>query len=154
MANEIKEKFGTSQAFTMAIASLASSTLGVGWQATYIDNSTTRYKRIYVLLKIKQGTSPTGNRFVYVYGLRGDGTIRDDGAGASSASWTRQNAMELGVMANKASPSTGDLLYGVFVFDNPGPEWAIGIVHDTGVALDSTEGNHDYNWVGANPEVQ
>lgn len=154
MANEIKEKYSASAGFTITLASLASSTSGVGRQSTLIDNSTTKYKRIIVYLKIKQGTSPTGNRFVYVYGIRGDGTIRDDAAGASDAAFTRLNTMELGVLANKASPSTGDLLTGSFVFENPGPEWGIAVVHDTGVNLDSTEGNHDYNWVGVLPEVQ
>lgn len=154
MANEIKEKYSASAGFTITLASLASSTSGVGRQSTLIDNSATKYKRIIVYIKVKQGTSPTGNRFVYVYGIRGDGTIRDDAAGASDAAFTRLNAMELGVLANKASPATGDLLTGSFVFENPGPEWGIAIVHDTGVNLDSTEGNHDYNWVGVLPEVQ
>lgn len=154
MANEIKEKYSDSAAFTLTLASLASSTVGVGRQSTLISNTTTRYKRIIVYLKIKQGTSPTGSRFVYVYGIRGDGTIRDDAAGASDAGFTRLNAVELGVLGNKSSPSTGDLLTGSFVFENPGPEWGIAVVHDTGVGLDSTEGNHAYSWVGVLPEVQ
>ncbi len=154
MANEIKEKFSASAGFTLSLAALATSTAGVGRQSTLIDNSTTKYKRIIVYLKVKQGTSPTGNRAVYVYGIRGDGTIRSDGAGASDAGITILNAQLIGVMANKASPSTGDLLYGDFVLEDPGPEWGIAIVHDTGVNLDSTEGNHDYNWVGVLPEVQ
>lgn len=154
MANEIKEKFSTPAGFTITLASLASSTAGVGRQSTLIDNSTTRYRKVIVYLKVKQGTSPTGSRFVYVYGIRGDGTIRSDGAGASDAAFTRLNAVELGVLINKSSPATGDVLTGEFVFENPGPEWGIAIVHDTNVNLDSTEGNHDYNWVGVNPEVQ
>lgn len=154
MANEIKEKFSASSGFTITLASLATSTVGVGRQSTLIDNSTTRYNKIIVYLKVKQGTSPTGSRFVYVYGIRGDGTIRDDSAGASDAAFTRLNVVELGTLGNKASPSTGDVLSGSFVFMNPGPEWGIAVVHDTGVNLDSTEGNHDYNWVGVLPEVQ
>lgn len=154
MANEIKEKFSTPAGFTITLASLASSTAGVGRQSTLIDNSTTRYRKVIVYLKVKQGTSPTGSRFVYVYGIRGDGTIRSDGAGASDAAFTRLNAVELGVLINKSSPATGDVLTGEFVFENPGPEWGIAIVHDTNANLDSTEGNHDYNWVGVNPEVQ
>lgn len=154
MANEIKEKYSASAGFTLTLASLASSTAGVGRQSTLIDNSTSRYQKVIVYVKIKQGTSPTGNRGVYIYGIRSDGTIRSDGAGASDAGLTVLNAPLLGSLLNKSSPSTGDLLYGEFVFENPGPEWGIAIVHDTGVNLDSTEGNHDYNWVGVNPEVQ
>ncbi|MBK7338516.1 MAG: hypothetical protein IPJ00_21240 [Saprospirales bacterium] len=133
---------------------MASSTAGVGRQSTLINNATTRYRRVIVYLNIKQGASPTGGRFLYVYGIRGDGTIRSDGAGASDAAFTRLNAVELGVLANKASPSTGDLLTGEFVFENPGPEWGIAIVHDIVASLDGTEGNHAYTWVGVNPEVQ
>ena len=154
MANEIKEKFSASAGLTITLASLASSTAGVGRQSAIVNNATDRYRKVIIYLKIKQGTSPTGNRFVYVYGIRSDGTLRSDAAGTGDAAWTRQNAVELGVMANKSSPATGDVLYGEFVFENPGPEWAIGIVHDTVASLDGTEGNHGYNWVGVNPEVQ
>ena len=154
MANEIQEKFSASAAITISLASLASSTTGVGRQSTIISNATTKYSKVIVYLKVKQGTSPTGNRGVYVYGIRSDGTIRTDGAGASDAGLTVLNAPLLGTMVNKSSPSTGDLLYGEFVFYDPGPEWGIAIVHDTAVNLDSTEGNHDYNWVGVLPEVQ
>ena len=48
----------------------------------------------------------------------------------------------------------GDLIDGVAVIENPGPRWGIGIVHDTGVNLDSTGGNHYLYWVGVYPEVQ
>lgn len=154
MANEIKEKFSASTGFTITLASLASSTDGVGRQSTLIDNSTTRYPTVLVYLKVKQGSSPTGNRGVYVYGIRGDGTLRSDGAGASDAGITVLNAPLLGTLINKPSPASGDVLYGEFVFYDPGPEWGIAVVHDTAVNLDSTEGNHDYNWIGVLPEVQ
>lgn len=154
MANAIKEKYSSSAGFTISLAGLASSTAGVGRQSTLIDNSTTGYKRILIYLKLKLGTSPTGNRSAFVYAIRGDGTLRSDGAGASDAALTVLNAQPLGIMANKASPSTGDLLYGEFVLEDPGPEWGIAIVHNTGVNLDADEGDHDYNWVGVLPEVQ
>lgn len=154
MANEIREKFTSPASLTLTLASLGSSTAGVGRQSTLVDNSTTGHKRIYIFLKVKQGTSPTGNRGVYVYAIRGNGTIRSDQAGASDGALTVTNAQLLGVMRNAASPSTGDVLQGDIIFDDPGREWGICVVHDTGVALDSTEGNHAYSWVGDLPEVQ
>lgn len=154
MANEIKAKFSSATAFTITLASLGSSTGGVGRQSTMIDNSTNRYQAVIVYLKVKLGTSPTGSRAVYVYGIRSDGADRSDGAGASDNAITILNAPILGVMQDKSSPSTGDLLYGEFVFTDPGPEWGIAVVHDTGVNLDSTEANHYYKWVGVNPEIQ
>lgn len=157
MANEIKSLFGSSTAFTLTLASLATSTAGVGRQSTIVDNTTNRYQRVLVFLKVKQGTSPTSSRAVYVYLIRDDnnGTNhRSDGAGASDAALTVLNAPLIGVMRNKAAAATGDLVYGEFIVDEPGPKWGIAIVHDTGVNLDSTEGSHWYRYTGFNPEVQ
>lgn len=154
MPTEIKPLFGSPTAFTITLASLASSTAGAGRQSTLVDNSTTRYGRLLVFVKLKQGTSPTGNRGAQVYLLRGDGTNRDDGAGASDAALTVLNSQLIGMLVNKSSPATGDVLQGWFIVEEPGKEFGIAIVHDTGVALDSTGGNHLSQYIGINPEVQ
>jgi hypothetical protein len=158
MPNEVKEKFSAAAALTISLASLASSSVGVGRQSTVVDNSTSRYGRILLYVKVKQGTSPTSARGVYVWGIRSDGAgspQRTDGAGASDAAFTAVAAQLLGILPNKATgAATGDNVIGEVIFDNPGPGWAIAISHDTGVALDSTGGNHVVNWVGVNPEIQ
>lgn len=154
MPTEIKPLFGSPTAFTITLASLASSTAGAGRQSTLVDNSTTRYGRLLVFVKLRQGTSPTGNRGAQVYLLRGDGTNRDDGAGASDAALTVLNSQLIGMLVNKSSPATGDVLQGWFIVEEPGKEFGIAIVHDTGVALDSTGGNHLAQYIGINPEVQ
>lgn len=154
MANEVKEKFGSRTALTITLASLATGS--AGRQSDFVDNSTARYGKLLLFLKIKQGTSPTSARGVYVYGLRYDGTgSRTDGAGASDAALTPVAAERIGYLPNKASgAATGDDIIGEIVWENPGPNWAIAITHDTGVALDSTGGNHYVAYVGVNPEVQ
>lgn len=154
MPNAILSKFATRATLTISLNSLATSTAGVGRQSTLVDNSATRYSRIILSASIKLGTSPTGNRAVYVYLIRGNGTERADGAGPTDAGITVVNAELLGVMASKSSPATGDVLVGAFLIEEPGPEWGIAIVHDTGVNLDSTGGNHVLSYVGVNPEVQ
>jgi hypothetical protein len=157
MANEIKDKFSSSTAFTITLASLATSVVGVGRQSDIVDNSVTRYQDVLVYAKIKQGTSPTGSRSVYVYAIRSDANAtphRSDAAGASDAGITILNAELIGVMRNKASPTTGDDLYGEFMLSRPGPGFGIAIVHDTAVNLDSTGSNHWVRWIGLNPEVQ
>jgi len=158
MANEIKDKYSVSAALVVTLASLASSSSGVGRQSTLIDNSTARYQALLILVKLTQGTSPTGNKGAYVYLIRDDKDAttphRTDGAGASDAALTVQNAILIGVMQNKASPSTGDVLYGEFLVERPGPQWGIAIVHDTGVALNSTAANHWVRYIGLDPEVQ
>lgn len=155
--SEIMEKFGSSTALTITLASLASSAAGVGRQSTIVDNTTNRYRDVLLYIKIKQGTSPTGSRSVKVYGIRDDNNAtnhRTDGAGAIDAGLTVLNAPLIGVGMNKSSPATGDLIYIECLFHRPGPKWGIAIVHDTGVALDATGGNHWARYVGINPENQ
>lgn len=158
MANKILPFFDTEASLTITLASLASSTAGVGRQSTMVDNSTLRYKRVRVFIKIKLGTSPTSAKGVYVYALRGDKNAtphRTDGAGASDAALTVLNAPILGVLGDKSSgAATGDVLQGEFILEDPGPEWGIAIVHDTGVALDATAGNHWARYTGEEPEIQ
>lgn len=157
MANAIKPLHSSVSALTITLASLATSTAGVGRQSTIVDNTTTRYKRIQLSVSIKQGTSPTGNKGIFVYLLRSnnDGTaIIDDAGGASDAAHTVLSAPLIGTLINKASPATGDVLSRNFLIEDPGPKWAISINHNTGVNLDSTGSNHVVSWIGIVDEVQ
>jgi hypothetical protein len=156
----IKDLLASDAALTITLASLASSTAGVGRQSTIVDNTTNRYPRVVVYYKIKLGTSPTSARAVYFYLIRSDadGTTkhRDGAAGASDAAWTATpDLIPAWVAADKASgAATGDVLQGSFTIDTPGPEWGVGVVHDTGVNLDSTGSNHWLRYVGVTPEAQ
>lgn len=150
MANEIKSKLSSSAGLTITLASLASSTAGVGRQSTIVDNSSTLYKKVHIYGTIPTGTSPTANKSIYVYLIKSDGTIRTDGAGASDAAITIVNAQLIAAMI---TDDTSDKAYYFdCVVEDPGPEWGIAIVHDTGVNLNSS--GHDINWVGQLPEVQ
>ena len=156
MANEIKDKYSASAALTITLASLAN---GSARQSTLVDNTTARYQQVVVFYKITQGTSPTGNRSVRFYLVRSDNDAttehRDFAAGTADAAWTvAPNAIPVHQAANRASPATGDVLQGSFIVDLPGPEWAIAVENDTGVALNSTGGNHWVRYVGVTPEVQ
>lgn len=148
-----KLTFGTPTAFAITLASLATSTAGVGRQATMIDNSTNGYLGAQINGYIKQGTSPTGNKSVGIYLLRSDGTRRTDNAGASDAGITLYNAECLGRFYNKAAPSTGDVIYVDCHIPFLGKEWTIALVHDTAVNLDSTEGNHSLYWTGYRGDI-
>ena len=155
MANEIKDKFGTSTALTITIASLGNNS---SRQSTIVDNATNRYQDILVYVKVKLDTSPTGKTTVNVYLIRddNDGTTphRSDGAGGSDAAITILNARPIGALRTKDSPATGDVLYGEFLASRVGPKWGIAVENKTGVALDSTGSNHWVRYVGTNPEVQ
>lgn len=156
MANAIKPLYSSVSNFTITLASLASSTAGAGRQATMIDNSTNRYNRIIVSVNIMVGTSPTASRSIYIYAIRSDKNttaIRDDAAGASDAAWTRLNAELIGIIRCGAAASN-TAFKAVFQLRDPGPEWTIGVVHDTGVALNATGSNHVCSWIGVVDEVQ
>jgi len=134
-------------AMTCSLASLASSTAGVGRQATMVDNSVTKYDGALLNLVIKLGTSPAANKSVYVYLIQGNGTNRTDGAGQNDAGLTVVNAAQIGIMTT-GSPSTGTVLRKSFWVEGLGVEWSIAIVHDSGVNLDSTGGNHVVTYQG------
>src|SRR5262245_51820362 len=118
MASQILDKFAADAAMNITLASLASSSAGVGRQSDLVDNTVNRYPRVIVEYKIKQGTGPTGNKAVYFYLLRADtnGTQHiDGGAGTADAAWTAPpNLTPVFVAGNKASPSSGDVLQGSF----------------------------------------
>ncbi|MFA5054310.1 MAG: hypothetical protein WC565_09640 [Parcubacteria group bacterium] len=153
--NKVTDYFSASAALTITLNALASSTSGVGRQSTLLTGNTHRRAIIYV--KITQGTSPTGNKGVYVYLLRGDAHATPhytDGAGASDAALTILNAVCIGTMANKASPSTEDVLYGEFVVENMGPVWGIAIVHDTAVNLKASDADHWVRYIYVDDDIQ
>src|SRR5687768_12502357 len=133
MANEIKAKFSTATALTITLASLATQTNDTtfnGRQSEMVDNSTTRYRRIRLFVKVRVGTSPTAGRQFTVHALRGDkdaGTPhRTDNAGASDAALIVENAEVLDTSYVNATTSDKDH-YKEIIFENPGPEWGIHI---------------------------
>lgn len=153
MAINIQRVGSSYSALTISLASLASSSVGVGRQSTIVDNSTTKYDYALLNVLIKLGTSPTANKSVYIYLIQSDGTNRTDGAGASDAALTIKNASLIGIMTTGSSPATGDNLRKTFNVEGLGKEWGIAIIHDTGVNLDSTGGNHVIGYAGFKWEV-
>jgi hypothetical protein len=154
MANEIKDKFGTSTALTVTLASLANS---AGRQSTLVDNTTSRYQDLLLLVNIKTANTPTPNSIAEVYLIRSDndGTEhRDDGAGTSDAALTPLNAQLVGALRSSGAPGTGETLKGSFLVHRPGPEWGVVVFNRTGQALDSTGSNHWVRYIGLNLEVQ
>lgn len=152
MANEIRTKDITPATFTITLASLAN---GSARQATLISNSSD-YPAALIFLDIESGsTGPTAGAVYEVYLIRSDGTTADDGAGASDAAITIENAKLLGtiVVTNTANKH----FYGVFdtaPLGPLGPTWGIAVKNSSGQALNSTEGNHRKAYTYYVPEVQ
>jgi hypothetical protein len=126
--------------FTITLASLANA---AARQSTMITNSS-NYPAALVNLKITSGGSaPTAGTVYEVYLLRSDGTQADDGAGASDAGITIENAPLLGTIVTTAT--TAKAFYGVFDTAPLGPlggSWGIAVKNSTGNALSTTEGDH------------
>lgn len=153
MANQILAEHGSRTQMTITLSEMASSTAGVGQQSTIVAN-TDNFQIVHVFVKVTVGTTPTIDTNIYVYLIKGDGTNRSDAAGATDADWTVINARKLGVIRVNATSS--DIpYYGEFVVYNPGLQWGIGIVHDTGTNLEAETGTlHQVYFVGENQEVQ
>lgn len=156
MPSEIKAKFGASTALTITLASLASSTTGVGQQTTMVDNSATKFQRVHVYFRVTTGTSPTADRAIRFFLLRGDdptsSNIRTDNAGATDAAHTVVSADQVYAVATSGTSNISHR--GSFTLESPGPEFGLSINHDTGVNLNATGSNHAIRVVGENPEVQ
>lgn len=148
----IKDTFASVGTFTITLASLSNST-SAGRQSTLIDNTTNLYTSAQVNCKITVGTTPTANSLIYVYLIRSnnDSTpIIDDAGGASDAAITITNAPLLGTILVPAATSN-TAYYGVFdtkFLGSLGPKWGIAVVNNSGVALNSTAGNHVCSYVG------
>ena len=155
MANDIKIATQNGASFTITLASLAS---GSARQSTMITNTTPGYPGAIIYLKISSGGSaPTAGAVYEVYLLRSDETpsISDDAAGTSDAAITIENAILLDTIVvtattNKAFYKTIDTIAAGML----GPKWGIAIKNSSGQALHATEGNHLYEYVYYNSQVQ
>lgn len=155
----IKDSYAAASAITITLGSLANSTAGVGRQGTLVDNTTNLYIGAEISVNIKMGTSPTNNSLVYVYLVRSNNdstAIIDDGAGTTDAGLTVINAPLLGVLNTGGAAATGQNLKANFdtrFLGALGPKWTVAIVNSSGVALDSTNGNHVVSFVGITQTV-
>lgn len=149
MAAEYKTKYSAVNVANITLSGLAASTSQVGRQSAFIDNSTTNYSSLLVYAGMTISGTISGSKAGYIYGLRGDGAgHRTDGAGTGDAALTFLNAPLIGVMGNKATPATGDSVYGEFIFDQPGPTFAFGAYQDMASTLTINTGANYIKWVG------
>lgn len=155
MPNIIKAEHDASVAMTITLASLASSTAGVGRQTTMVDN-TDNAQLVRVFFKVTTGTSPTVNKTIQFYLLSADAAstpnIITDAAGAADAGHTIVTAPL--VYAVQTTATSNQTYQGSFLLRNPGISWGLTVVHDTGAALNSTGSNHAIYYVVENTEVQ
>jgi hypothetical protein len=138
---------------TITLASLASDTnLIAGRQGTVIDNSGSTLVDALVGGKVTTGTSPTAARVIEVWAFGTyDGTTYSAGAGTTDANFTptgEKTLMRMLTSIDTTSTSNQTYEWGpvscaeAFGGIMP-PEWGVFVVHNTGVNLNSTGGNHE-----------
>lgn len=166
MPNSILKKYGSKTTLTAAVASLASDTnLLAGIESSIIDNSTDGFDDILVSGKITTGISPTTAKQIEVWAVAWDGANWPDVFdGTSSAETITSSDIKNAIckpVAILATNNTSDRTYhfsGVslreaFRGDLPS-KVVLFVVHNTGVNLNATAGNHELSYVGIYPQVQ
>ena len=166
MANSILKKYGSKTTITAAIASLASDTnLLAGIESSVIDNTTDGFDDILISGKVTTGTSPTAAKQIEVWAVAWDGANWPDVFdGTTSAETITSSDIKNAIckpVAIMATNNTSDRTYhfsGVSLreaFRGELPSTVVlFIAHNTGVNLNSTDGNHEFSYVGVYPQVQ
>lgn len=155
MANEIKALLGNNTALTITIASLNTVLVGSvqGQQSSTVSNTSDLFQKIHIYAQVTTGTSPTADKSIKMYQMTSDGAgYYTDGGGGKDSVLTVVNA---NLIAAVATDATSDKAYTLeATINNPGAEWGVVVVQDTGKALNTTGGNHFVRYTGENPEVQ
>jgi len=150
-----KLTFASSASITCTLASLAtSSTLVAGRSSAEIDNSTNLHLDKLISGKITVGTTPTANTVIEVWMIpkREDSSYHDtfDGTDKNVTVTSRQHLLAYGtLLSTMAVPATTSNV-GYEFFRSAAaamgagcpPKFQLFIVHNTGVNLNSTGGNH------------
>lgn len=148
--------YGASTAMTITLASLASDTnLLAGRESTALNQADT-LDAIDILLggKVTTGTGPTASRQieVWVYGSYDDTEFTAAATGSDAAlTVTAESKVQMVMAAIIPTNSTSDTAYRWIarkslanLFGGVIPmQWGVFIVHNTGVNLHATSGNHE-----------
>lgn len=152
---DLKLSYPAASDLTITLASLASDTsLLTGRESATIDNATNLYLDILVSGKITAGTSPTAARSIEVWAVGSwDGTnwpdVFDGTESAETITSADIKASVCRFVAAMATANTTDRAYhfgpvslaSAFGGTLP-PKIVLFVTHSTGVALNSTAGNH------------
>ena len=166
MANNVLIKYGSKTTLTCAVASLASDTnLLAGIESSVIDNTTDGFTDIIVSGKLTTGTSPTASRQIEVWAIGWDGANWPDVFdGTTSSETITSSDIKNAICKNVAVMSTSNTSDRTYHFSGVSLRGAFGgclpskvvlfVVHNTGVNLNSTAGNHEFSYIGEYPQIQ
>lgn len=161
----ITPNYSSNTSITIGLASTplaSSSTFVAGRESSEIDNTTNKYMDAHVSGKVTVGTTPTANTTIAVYVWGSDvslaATAIDTLDGTDSDETLTNtgilNALKLGA-AVAVPATTSNVGYPILpfsvaaLFGGVMPKfWGLFVAHNTGVALNSTAGNHFFEFVG------
>lgn len=152
---DIKLAYGTASDATITLASLASDTnLLAGRESDAIVNTSTLATDYLISGKVTAGTSPTASRSIEVWAVGSwDGTnwpdVFDGTESAETITSADIKSSICRLLGTMATANTSDRTYhfgpvsvaAAFGGVVP-PKFVVFIVHNTGVALNATAGNH------------
>ncbi len=161
--------YSANTTITCSVASLASSsTFVAGRESTQIDNTTNKFVDALVSGKVTVGTTPTANTQIniYVWGAETslattaidtlDGTDSDETLTNTGVLFS---ALRLGATTS-VSATTSNVGYDfapfsvAALFGGVMPKfWGLFVAHNTAAALNSTAGNHVFEYVGVKYDV-
>lgn len=157
MANEILSKYGTSTAMTITLASLAD---GTGRSSAQVVDTSPSAPKAVIYFKVTTGTTPTVNTPIKFYFVRADddGTEHRDGeVGTSNAALSDvddfERSVQLAHVVTVSADSDEDYV-GSFIMDEPGTDWQVAVINNTGAAFNATGSNHYIRYRTVIPEVQ
>jgi hypothetical protein len=162
--SDIKTKYPATSSIALALtlAGLASdSTLLVGRASTAIDNTTTLDLDHLVSGVITSGTSPTTSTSIEIWAwasyktVAGVPTYPDGITGVDAAKTLTASGVKFGALrlvatitvdntSNRAYPFAPVSI--ASLFGSMPKFWGLFVVHNTGVALNATAGNHDIEY--------
>jgi len=161
MANEIHAKLGAIATLTIR-PDFDASDLANGLPDTENRCSTVvtggTAPQVRVFYKVTTANTPTTNTLIEFYlsvGSTGATDLVTAGGtdvDGNIASFDKNQALFL--HAQVTTGTSGASYIGSFVFDNPGDDWRLIVVNETGAALSSTQADHVIQYRTITPEVQ
>ena len=155
--------YGTATAITCSTASLAtSSDFRAGRESAEIDNTTNKYLDALVEGFVTTGTSPTADTEVRIYAWGSHTSLGTNSKGVLGGADSSKTVSTEGVRDSflvRIATVQMDTSTTGFTFDF-GPVslaqafgqmpqyWGLFVVHNTGVALHATAGNHEFKYTG------
>jgi hypothetical protein len=152
--NDILMEYGASTPLPCTLASLGN---GSARQAAQVLDASPCAARVRVYYKLTTGTSPTSGSLIEFYLSRADDDASEhaDGATGTGDAAYSGNVDQLELVHTQPVTNASDTAYlGSFVLDDPGPDWRLVVKNATGVALNSTSGNHYLRYRAVSFEAQ